>query len=229
MKLQNQIAIVAGAGSAMGSVIAGAFAVEGAKVIAADMDEERLRAYQSALGDVPGEIVPQRVDVTRPDSMHGLMEETIERYGRLDILVYSADVSASGKTGDAWWREVLDVHLVSAVEASQQGLRRMSAQEEGGCIILVAPTEGEDAVLTACRLGIVGLVRAIGRQYAGCHVRCNALCPGNLEMPEGSAEPPQCGIRRGTPEEVAAAALFLACEEAGFVNGAVLTVDGGAK
>lgn len=243
MKLQEKIAIVTGAGSEMGSAITIAFAVEGAKVVAVDADAQCVFDKRQAVGDVPGEIYPQGADLTRPENVHWLMEETYNRFGRLDILVNCAGtIEPQDITGDTGWRKVMDIQLIAAMELSSQALRRMIEQEDGGCVINVTPvvdkTRGKENVLqSVCAYGLVGMTRGIGQQYAGRGIRCNAICPGNVETsdnvtiklpPEWAPIRTPGNIRRGSPEEIAAAALFLAGEGASFVNGAALVVNGGA-
>lgn len=242
MKLHEKIAIVTGAGSEMGSAITRAFAVEGAKVVAVDVDEQSIFNQLHTLGDIPGVIYRQDVDLTRLDNVRQLVEETYQRFGRLDILVNSAVMREPPETPDEmWWRKVLDAQLIAALELCQESLYRMAAQEKGGCIVNVTPSAGRngkmgDIIHTVCAYGIVGMTRGIALQYAAQNIRCNAICPGNVGAPGGEPVqlPPEWmhidtpgNIRQGSPEEIAAAALFLAGEGASFVNGATLVVNGG--
>lgn len=247
MRLEKQVAIVTGAGAGMGRAIAKLFAEEGAYVVAADIKEEGVASLIEETKDVPGSIVYKQTDVSNQQQVEALIDFAVDTYGKLDVLVNNAGIMdnmipVAELTNDLWER-VLGVNLNSVMYATRKAVKVMC--NNNGRIINIASVGGLNgaragAAYTASKFGVVGLTRNIGFMYAKEGIRCNAIAPGGIEtniglsmqdvsvfgmerMQTSTAAMP----RQGKPEEIAHAALFLATDESSFVNGTVLTVDGG--
>lgn len=255
MRLENQIAVITGAGSGMGRAMAELFALEGAQVIAADINTkgvDELNDELAARGVAHGEITPCKTDVCSREEVEAMVDLAIERYGRLDTLVNNAGIMDSmmpvTELTDELWDKVLDVNLRSIMYACRHAIPLMMKEKEGragGRIINTASVGGLNgcragAAYTASKFGVVGLTRNIGFMYATKGIRCNAICPGGIEtnIGLGLRAPSSFGLERatsgigsnprnGSAEEVAKVALFLASDESSFVNGTTITVDGG--
>lgn len=244
MKLENKVALVTGAGSGIGRAIVERFIAEGARVVASDIRADRLDEVGGALnaGDalqiVAGNVA-DRGDI-------GRLMAAAAAFGRLDVVVNNAGIMDDFKPltemDDELWQRVMDINLNGPMDICRRALPVMLAQG-GGSIINVASIGGlyggrAGAAYTVSKHGLIGLTRNIAYTYAQQGIRCNAIVPGAVETNIEVKAPSQLGYarlqttlamvpRRGQPHELAAAALFLASDEASFVNGALLTVDGG--
>lgn len=252
MRLEHDIAVVTGAGSGMGRAIASLFASEGANVIAADINlqgVEDLIAEMDASDTPHGEIIPCQANVSVCAEVEAMIDLAIERYGRLDILMNNAGIidkmmPVADITDDLWER-VLSVNLNSVMYACRHAVPLMVKQENGGRIVNMSSLTGLYAgragvAYTTSKHGVIAITRNVGFMYAQHNIRCNAICPGNIEtsLSANLSDWNQFGLERacsglganprnGSPEEVAQVALFLASPESSFVNGTAITVDGG--
>lgn len=253
MRLENEIAVITGAGSGMGRAMAELFAREGAHVVAADINTGGIEALVAELGDVAGSITPCAADVSDREQVEAMIDLAVEKFGRLDILVNNAGIMDHmmpvTELTDDLWDKVIDINLKSIMYACRHAIPLMEQQKEGeragGRIINTASVGGLNgcragAAYTASKFGVVGLTRNIGFMYATQGIRCNAICPGGIDTNIGvglrassefGMERATSGIgsnpRNGSAEEVAKVALFLASDESSFVNGTTVTVDGG--
>lgn len=249
MKLQNRIAIVTGAGSGMGRAITGLYVKEGATVIAADINDKGVNELISEMKDDGARIVFQKVDVSDRKQVEAVIDFTVQKFGRLDILVNNAGIMdemmpVTEVTDDLWTR-VMEIDLYGVMYACRHAIPIMTKQEKGGCIINTASIGGlqgtrAGAAYTAAKHGVVGLTKNIGFMYAQEGIRCNAICPGSIltNIGSGMKNVSKFGMERATAcmgtsprdgeaAEVATVALFLASDDASFVNGTTITVDGG--
>lgn len=239
----GRVAIVTGAGSGIGAAIARRFAVAGAEVVAADI-------HGDALASVTAEserIVPQICDVTRSSAVDALVDGVVERHGRLDVMVNNVGQSIAGWLKDATdeeWQRVIALTLSSTFFGVRAALRVMLPRRYGSIINISsgAGFGGAPGLATygAAKAGVNNLTQSAAVENARSGVRINAISPGAIRTPAilAWAESRPGGIpayeatllpgRFGQPEEIAAAVLFLASDEASFVNGAVIPVDGGA-
>jgi len=244
MRLENRIAIVTGAGSGIGAAIARRFAEAGARVIAADIQNE---AVEELAANVPG-LTAQRCDVTQSAAIDALVDDTVRRFGQLDVMVNNVGRSVAGWLKDATdedYQHVLALTLSSAFYGTRAALRVMLPRQTGSIINISsgAGFGGAPGLATygAAKAGVNNLTQSAAVENARSGVRINAISPGAIRTPailEWAASLPG-GVpayeatllpgRFGRPEEIAAAALFLASDEASFVNGAVLAVDGAAS
>ena len=230
-RLEGKVAIVTGAASGIGKATVALFRSEGATVVGADIGEG---------SDV-------RLDAGNEPQVRGLVERVSSKHGRLDIFFANAGISGgwatiSDQTAEDW-AELLRVNLIGPFLAIKYAAPLM---KRGGSIICTASVAGlrsgaGGAAYSASKAGVINLVQTAAQQLAGTGIRVNAICPGLIEtgMTQpmydiarergqqhriGELNPLQRG---GEPEEIAHAALFLASDAAGYVNGTALVVDGG--
>lgn len=247
MRLKDQVAVVTGAGSGMGRAIAKLFVQEGARVVAADIKEDGVAALAAEMKAFPDSIAFKQTDVSNQQQVEAMIDFAIDHFGKLDILVNNAGIMDNmvpvAELDNGLWERVLGVNLNSVMYATRKAIPVMC--NNNGRIINIASVGGLNgaragAAYTASKFGVVGLTRNIGFMYAKEGIRCNAIAPGGVETNIGMSmqdvsvfgmERMQTGAaampRQGKPEEIAHAALFLATDESSFVNGTVLTVDGG--
>jgi 3-oxoacyl-[acyl-carrier protein] reductase len=235
-RLEGKVAIVTGAASGIGRATALRFAEEGARVVAADLDLDRVR---TVLGDA---VLALDVDVADQASVADLFARTKDEHGRVDVLAHFAgitrDAMASKLELEAW-DEVLRVNLTGTFLTARAAAVQMRANG-GGSIILTSSRSYLGNIgqsnYAASKGGVVSLTRTLALEYGKWNVRVNALAPGYIETPMTAAIPERVRLlalegtplgRAGRPEEVAAATLFLASDDASYITGIVLAIDGG--
>ncbi|GBD22594.1 Glucose 1-dehydrogenase [bacterium HR29] len=247
MQLEGRVAIVTGAGSGIGKAIALRFAREGARIVAADIAPDRAETVAGEIVAGGGEAVGLGADVGSPEDAARIVASAVERFGRVDILCNNAGImdrmAPAAETPIDLWERVLRVNLTGPFLLCREALPLMLRQG-GGVIINIASVGGlqggrAGAAYTASKHGLIGLTKNIAFMYAPQRIRCNAICPGPVQTAIGlGGEPNAFGLSRmqlgatlmpriAQPEEIAAVALFLASDEASFVNGAVVVADGG--
>lgn len=244
MKLENKICIVTGASSGMGRAIAILFAENGATVIAAARRLSRLEELAAQNSNIK----PAAVDVSDKRQVMALVQDTIKQYGKLDVLVNNAGIldNFAPITGlsDEVWENVMNVNVNSVMYATREALPTMIKQG-GGIIINVSSIgglQGSRAGLayTASKHAVNGITKNVAFQYGPQNIRCNAICPGGVhtEITNDMENASKFGLERAmagnganiktaNAEEIATVALFLACDDSSFVNGATLVADGG--
>ena len=245
-RLAGKVAIVTGAGRGIGEATARAFAREGASVVVAELDPTTGAAVAAALG---GPALALPCDVTEEASVERVAAETLAAFGRIDILVNNAGINVFHDpldTSEEEWRRCFAVDLDGVWRMSRAVLPAMLRQG-GGAIVNIASSHSF-SIIPGCfpypvaKHGLLGLTRALGIDYAARGVRVNAIAPGYVEtqiavdywatFPDPAAErqrtydlhPPK---RIGRPDEVALTAVFLASDEAPFINAACIVIDGG--
>jgi NAD(P)-dependent dehydrogenase (short-subunit alcohol dehydrogenase family) len=231
-RLAGRVALVTGGGSGIGAACAARFAVEGATVVTLD------RA-----GDVD-----HLVDVTDEDAVAAAIDAVVAAHGRLDAVVNSAGVAGGGPVhllDQAEWDRVIGVNLTGTFLVCKHALRPMLEQHSGS-IVNVASVEGIEgteggSTYNASKAGVVMLTKNLAIDYGRTGIRANAVCPGFIETPMFSSVLDSPGMevfrerirdehklgRFGRPDEIAGAALFLVSDDASFVTGHALVVDGG--
>lgn len=242
-RLAGRVAIVTGGANGIGRATALRFAQEGAAVIIADLDSEHGAATASAIEEEGGAALYVETDVARPHDAQVLAETTQTRFGQIDILVNNAgctrDATLQKMTPRAF-DEVLDVNLKGAFYCAKAVLPHMEAQEYGR-ILNAASIVGRygnfgQSNYVAAKAGIIGMTKAWARELGRKGITVNAVAPGFIETSMAASVPDhlrslikqKTPLRRfGTAEEVANAYVFLASEEASFITGALLGVDGG--
>jgi NAD(P)-dependent dehydrogenase (short-subunit alcohol dehydrogenase family) len=244
MKLKDKVAIVTGGASGIGEATVRLFASEGARVVIAD---------RSALGDKLARELSEsgydtfysEVDVSREDDVRKLIDDAVNRFGRLDIMVANAGIAHPSapveEVGVDQWQQMIDINLTGVFLSNKLAIARMKQQNSGGAIVNTASVLGHvgmagAASYNAAKGGVVNLTRSLGVAYAKDGIRVNAVCPGFVETPlleRASAEARARLVaahpigRLGLAGEVAKAVLFLASDDASFVVGTSLLVDGG--
>mgnify|MGYP001031999881 CR=1 FL=1 len=245
--LTNQIAIVTGAGSGIGKAIARLFAEEGAKLILSDIRHENIEAVAAEIKINGGTAFCFPADVSKKKDVDLLIDHTLKTYGRLDILVNNAGIMDNfapvAEVTDKLWDNVIGTNLTGAFYTSRVATKLFLEQQNGNIINIasIAGLTGGRAgcAYTVSKHALIGLTKSIGYQYADKGIRCNAIAPGGINtnilhdvefnpfgfdrMNAGSSNMPSSG----EPEDIAAIALFLASEKSKFMNGAVVTADGG--
>jgi 3-oxoacyl-[acyl-carrier protein] reductase len=242
-KLDGKVCLITGAGSGIGRATAILFAREGARVGVVDLILETAEKTVADIRQAKGEAIAIKADVSKAADVEMMVKKTVATYGRLDILHSNAGISK--RTGafiadlsEEDWDTVLDTNLKSAFLGAKYSIPIMIKQG-GGVIINTSSVNGIGAVPTvgpysAAKAGMILLCKTIAAEYAKQGIRANSVCPGMTRtgmmtdaefnyldvdfIPQG---------RPGKPEEIANAALFLASDDASYVNGTHLVVDGG--
>lgn len=231
----------------MGKAITRLFLNEGAVVAGIDIREDRLEGLKSEFG-AGDSLLTYVGDVSKREQVDQILEDIINKKGRLDILVNNAGIMDEmmpiGEVSDELWNRVLGVNLNGPMYLFRKAINQMTAQG-GGNIINIASVGGlfgarAGVAYTAAKFALVGMTKNIGYMYAGMGIRCNAIAPGgvNTDIGAGIKAPSPLGMekamsgfgmnpRTGEPEEIAQVALFLASDESSMINGAVITADAG--
>jgi 3-oxoacyl-[acyl-carrier protein] reductase len=229
-RLAGKIAIVTGAASGIGQAAVALFAREGAKVVAVDVNTVRASAADLSLV----------ADVGDMGSVAAMVAAVKERYGKIDVLAHFAGITRDARA-DAMtieqWDDVIRVNLTGSFLVAQFVAREMN---EGGSIVLTSSRSAYgnfgQANYAASKAGVIGLTKTLAIELGKRGIRVNALAPGFIETPMTSVVPERVrdkaiGItplaRTGKPQEVAAVALFFASDDASYVTGQVLNIDGG--
>lgn len=241
MRFKDKVVIVTGGGSGIGEAAVHRFAREGARVVVADI---RSAAVEQVLHDLGGDNhLGVIVDVMDSSAIDGLIDQTISRFGRLDILVNNAGMGSFGRVTDidmAHWNQVMAVDVASVFWASRQAMPHLAAT--GGAIVNIASASGMFAdygfaAYNAAKAAVINLTRAMAIDHAPA-VRVNAVSPGLTTTPLATGLTGNSTImaayadilamgRPADPAEVAGAIAFLASDDASYVNGHNLVVDGG--
>jgi NAD(P)-dependent dehydrogenase (short-subunit alcohol dehydrogenase family) len=243
-RLDGKVAVITGAASGIGRASALRFAAEGARVVVADLSDD---AGKAVADEVDGLYV--RADVTEPGDVADMYDAAIERFGGLDVCFNNAGISPPDddsilETEIDAWRRVQEVNLTSVYLCCKAGIARLLAHGGGSVIntasfVAVLGAATSQISYTASKGGVLSMSRELGVQFARQGVRVNALCPGPVNTPllrELFASDPERAARRlvhvpmgrfGEPEEIAAAAAFLASDDASFITASTFLVDGG--
>jgi NAD(P)-dependent dehydrogenase (short-subunit alcohol dehydrogenase family) len=250
MRLAGKTAVITGASTGIGRAAALRFAREGARLVVADLRDEPGEALCRAIEEQGGRAIYLRTDVASRVDNERAIDLCVDRYGAIDILFCNAGITLPKllpDSSDAEIERVLGVNLLGAIYASRAAIPRMLAQAHGGTSLFTASKTGlvaqtDSPVYCASKGAVVMLAKALALDYATRGIRVNALCPGIIETPMlrefadsrpdpvaawRSYEAAQPIGRLGTPEECADAALWLVSDEASFITGVALPVDGG--
>lgn len=241
--LKEKVALVTGASQGIGRETALALAQAGAKVVAAARNEEKLAALVSEIAAAGGEAFALKMDVADAEQVKAGFKQVIEKFGRLDIVVNNAAVTRDGlamrmKKDD--WDAVLQTNLTGAHFCIQQALPTMMKARAGRIInissVVAQSGNAGQANYVAAKAGLIGLTKAIAIEIASRGITVNAVAPGFIETPMTDVLPDKVKEelkvriplgRMGSARDVASAIVFLASDEAGYITGHVLNVNGG--
>jgi len=242
-RLDTKVAIITGAARGIGKATAELFAREGARVVVTDIDQDRGEQAAAEIRSGGGEAMFFPVDVTQPDSVQTLVQKSLDAYGRIDILVNNAGVLRDHSLVKLTYDEfdfVINVNLRGVFNCTKAVAPAMIAQGSGvilnaSSVVALYGNYGQTNYV-ASKAGVIGMTKVWARELGPKGIRVNAVAPGFIrtEMTAGLPEKVvQMVIERtplrtwGEPRDIAFAYLYLASDEARFVNGAVLSVDGG--
>jgi meso-butanediol dehydrogenase / (S,S)-butanediol dehydrogenase / diacetyl reductase len=245
MRFQGRVTAITGGGSGLGRVLALRFAAEGAAVIVVDVVGERATAVAGEISEAGGRSLAHTADVTDASDVDAMVESAREAFGPVEILVNNAAKATDADfldLSEEAWEEDVAITLKGPFLCSQAVLPDMT-ERESGVILNIASVNaltyfGNEAY-SAAKAGILSLTRSLAVRYGPFGVRVNAIAPGTLRTPaweQRRQKDPEVFERVsrwyplgriGEPEDVAGAALFLASDEAAWISGAVLPIDGG--
>lgn len=246
MRFDNKVAIVTGGGNGMGRATALRLAREGASVLVADIEEENAVSVAQEINQAGGRAMGTLVDVRSRKSVQDMVERAVEEFGHVDILCSIAGVVYNDLIVDMpeeHWDAILDVNLKGVFLCGQAVARQMIKQGTGGRIVNMSSTNGlvgeaELGHYNASKFGVIGVTMTMAIELGKYNITVNAICPGFIrtrmtdqyvEIP-GFADDYLAKIplgRFGTVDDVAGAFLFLASDDASFITGTTLVIDGG--
>lgn len=247
-RLEGKVAFITGAASGIGSACALRFAGEGARVVGFDIRDDTDDTWKAAVEAAPAAHL-ETGDVRDEESVRAALDATAERFGRIDAVVNSAGVAGGGAVHllpMAEWDRVMDINLRGTFIVCKHVLLRLIEQGSGS-IVNIASIEGIEgfeggSVYNASKAGVILLTRNMAMDYGRKGIRVNSICPGFIDTPLAAQTVLDSEVlkdfrdrlvdthllgRVGRPEEVANAALFLVSDEASFITGHALVVDGG--
>jgi NAD(P)-dependent dehydrogenase (short-subunit alcohol dehydrogenase family) len=246
MSSDQRVALITGGGSGLGRASALALARSGARIVAADIDEDGAAATARLVVEQGGAALALPVDVTEAASVERMCGEAVRWGGRLDYALNSAGIGGmyapTADYDEATWKQVIAVNLVGVWQSMRFEIPHML--RGGGVIVNLASVAGVlgmsgNSAYGASKHGVIGLTKAAALEYVRQGIRINALCPGYTRTPmvermfEGNAQLEQSISqampigRIGTPEEIAAAVVYLCSDAAAFMIGHALVIDGG--
>ncbi|MBU1145181.1 MAG: SDR family oxidoreductase [Firmicutes bacterium] len=248
MKLKGKVAVVTGGASGMGRSISILFAQEGAKVVVSDLNLEGAKETVEMITKNGGQAIAILTNVAKEEDVQVMIDTAVKTFGTVDILINNAGIMDNmepvGALTDAQWERVMAVNATSVMRTTRKVVP-LFLEKGAGVIVNIASVGGlfgkvAGCAYTASKHAVIGITKSTGYMYAQKGIRCNAIAPGAVMTNIGSTmtnvDPfggqragasVQLNPRFGKPEEIAGAALFLASDDSSFVNGTVLTVDGG--
>ena len=246
-RLQDRVALITGAASGIGAACAARFVEEGARIAGVDIQKPVGDSWSCLVEGQGDATFRDGVDVRDEAQVEAAVADAVERFGRIDVLVNAAGVGGGGAAHELAveeWDRVVDINLKGTFLCSKHVITRM-LEQGGGSVINIASVEGLEgfeggSAYNASKGGVVLMTKNMAIDYGHLGIRVNCLCPGLIDTPLtaplqlGALKPIREAVeswhvlnRAGRPEEVAACALFLASDEASFVTGHSLVVDGG--
>lgn len=248
-KLEGKVALVTGAASGIGKSIAELYAAAGAKVVLADFNFEGLESVTKEIVSNGGDAIAVRADMSQAADVENMLETAISEYGTLDILVNNAGIMDGfepvGEITDEKWDRIFDVNTKGVMRSMRKTVNYWLENDKQGNIINVISTGGLNGAHAGVAYGaskhaVVALTKNTAYMYAQSNIRINGIAPGAVatNISSSMTNVSDFGAARtkivhavipsvGQPEDIGAVALFLGSEESRFVNGAIITADGG--
>lgn len=243
MLLKDKIAIITGGARGIGKEIALRFAREGANIVICDIDPEELEKAKVEIEKFTQSLSTYRVDVSNFSEVEKMVENIVENYKRIDILINNAGITRDNlilRMEEEDWDKVMAVNLKGVFNCTKAVAKVMLKQREGkivniSSIIGIMGNVGQ-ANYAASKAGIIGLTKSVAKELASRGIRVNAIAPGFIQtemtdrLPQGIKEEMLKRIpmgRFGTPQDIAEVALFLVSDSSGYITGQVIVVDGG--
>jgi NAD(P)-dependent dehydrogenase (short-subunit alcohol dehydrogenase family) len=247
--LEGKVSLVTGAGSGIGRAICMVFARSGSRVLAADLNADTAAETAEMVRAAGGEAASHGVNVAESTHVRACVEECVGRFGRVDVLCNNAGIGSTQTvvdTPEEVWDDVFAVNAKGTFLCCKHAIPHM-LRGGGGVIVNTASVAGligirNRAAYCASKAAVISLTRSIAVDYVTAGIRCNCICPATVDSPwvdrllatapdpaaERSAlEARQPMGRLGTPDEIAKAALYLASDDAAFITGSSLVIDGG--
>ncbi len=244
MKLENKVSLVTGSARGIGREIAMLFAKEGSDIAICDVNPEILNATKEDIEKETGrKVLAEKVDVTSPEEVEAFVKKILDNFGRLDILVNNAGITRDNlvmRMSESEWDSVLDVNLKGAFNCIKSVTRSMM-KARGGKIVNMASIIGVignagQANYAASKGGLIALTKSVAKELGSRNINVNAVAPGFIktDMTDKLGDDTKNALlgliplkRMGVTEDVANLALFLVSEEAAYITGQVIKVDGG--
>lgn len=249
-RLQDKVCIITGAAGGQGQVAVELFAAEGAKIVATDLPSNATDSINDTMHKHPGKVYYVRGDVTENSDLSEIVKTAVDKFGRIDVLFNNHGVMVGApllETTEAEIDHVLNINVRASFLLCQRVARQMVEQGDGGSIILNSSVGGlvgfpDMAAYGASKAGVAQLARSMANDLRDHQIRVNAVAPGGIDTPMPhkylekfedreeiwkAMEKAHLTGRLGRPEEVIWLVIFLASDEASFMNGAVVAVDGG--
>lgn len=243
MRLKDKVAIITGAGRGIGAVTAKKFAAEGAKVTVSDINEKAVKKTAAEIVDMGGEALGLTVDVTNRQQVDNMIAETLKRFGKIDILINNAGIIQDAqliKMTEEQWDHVINVNLKGAFNVAQ-AVAKVMKEQQSGVILNASSVVGifgnfGQTNYAAAKWGINGMTKTWAKELGRYGIRVNAIAPGFIETPMTAKMPDKIlnmmkekSILKklGRPEDIANGYVFLASDEASYITGTILSIDGG--
>lgn len=243
MRLEGKVAIITGAGSGIGRATSIKFAQEGAKVVAVDVNVDGINETVKEIEQIGGVARGYKMDVTNRSEIEEVVEKTVKEFGKLDVLVNNAGITKDStlkKMTEEQWDAVININLKGVFNCGQIAALQMIEQKSGvilnaASVVALYGNFGQTNY-AAAKFGVVGMTKTWAKELGRKGIRVNAVAPGFIRTPMTAGMPENVlkGMEESTPlgrlgeaEEIANAYAFLASEEASYITGTVLSVDGG--
>lgn len=242
MRLKDKVALITGAGSGIGEATAIRFSEEGAKVVINDVDLENANKVAGKIKANGGEAMVLKADISKKDEVENMIKQIVERFGRLDILVNNAGINRDAfakKMTEEDWDRVININLKGTFLCAQAALKVMGKQNYGRIIntsSIGALGNLGQANYAASKCGVIGLTKTLALECARYNINVNCVAPGATKTPMTAKIPKEIADRItekiplkrfAEPREIANMHVFLASDEASYITGQVIFVDGG--